>query len=76
MTLWIAYGAVLKSSSQWQLKEFLKLNNSGHDLKLSSADCFNLDLSKTLSSGNGLKQRTGGRWFDLGPGSTNILSED
>ena len=25
-------GAVLKSSSQWQLKEFLKLNNSGHKL--------------------------------------------
>ena len=24
MTLWIVYGAVLKSSSQWQLKEFRK----------------------------------------------------
>ena len=32
MTLWIGNGAVLKSSSQWQLKEFLKLNNSGHEL--------------------------------------------
>ena len=31
MTLWIGNGAVLKSSSQWQLKE-LKLNNSGHEL--------------------------------------------
>ena len=26
MTLWIGNGAVLKSSSQWQLKEFRKLN--------------------------------------------------
>ena len=32
MTLWIGNGAVLKSSSQWQLNEFLKLNNSVHEL--------------------------------------------
>ena len=32
LTLWIGNGAVLKSSSQWQLKEFLKLNNSVHEL--------------------------------------------
>ena len=32
MTLWIGNGAVLKSSSQWQLKEFRKSNNSGHQL--------------------------------------------
>ena len=32
MTLWIGNGAVLKSSSQWQLKEFCNLNNSGHEL--------------------------------------------
>ena len=32
MTLWISNGAVLKSSSQWQLKEFKKLNNSVHEL--------------------------------------------
>ena len=32
MTLWIGNGAVLKSSSQWHLKEFRKLNNSGHEL--------------------------------------------
>ena len=32
MTLWIGNGAVLKSSSQWQLKEFWKLNDSGHEL--------------------------------------------
>ena len=32
MTLWIGNGAVLKSSSQWQLKEFWKLNNSVHEL--------------------------------------------
>ena len=33
MTLWIGNGAVLKSSSLWQLKESLnwKLNNSGHE---------------------------------------------
>ena len=31
MTLWIGNGAVLKSSSQWQLNEFQKLNNSGHE---------------------------------------------
>ena len=32
MTLWIGNGAVLKRSSQWQLKEFRKLNNSVHEL--------------------------------------------
>ena len=32
MLLWIGNGAVLKSSSQWQLKEYLKLNNSVHEL--------------------------------------------
>ena len=32
MTLWIGNGAVLKSSSQWQLKEFWKLNNSIQEL--------------------------------------------
>ena len=32
MTLWIGNGAVLKSSSQWKLKEFGKLNNSVHEL--------------------------------------------
>ena len=32
MTLWIGNGAVLKSSSQWQLKEFRKLNYSVHEL--------------------------------------------
>ena len=32
MTLWIGNGAVLKSSSQWQLKEYSKLNSSGHEL--------------------------------------------
>ena len=31
MTLWISNGVVLKSSSQWQVKEFWKLNNSGHE---------------------------------------------
>ena len=31
MTLCIGNGAVLKSSSQWQLKEFCKLNNSVHE---------------------------------------------
>ena len=32
MTLWIGNGAVLKSSSPWQLKEFWKLDNSIHEL--------------------------------------------
>ena len=32
MILWIGNGAVLKSSSQWQVKEFRKMNNSGHEL--------------------------------------------
>ena len=32
MTLWIGNGAVLKSSSQWQLKEVWKLNDSVHEL--------------------------------------------
>ena len=32
MTIWIGNGAVLKSSSQWQLKGFSKLNNSGNEL--------------------------------------------
>ena len=34
------------------LENFLLFSS---DLKLSSADCFKLDLSKNLSSGNGLK---------------------
>ena len=34
MTLWIGNCAVLKSSSQGQLKEFRKLNNSGSELFL------------------------------------------
>ena len=32
MILWIGNVAVLKNSSQWQLKEFWKLNDSGHEL--------------------------------------------
>ena len=32
MTLWIGNGAILISSGQWQLKEFSKSNNSGHEL--------------------------------------------
>ena len=32
MTLWIGNGAVLKSSSQWQLKTILKINNSWTEL--------------------------------------------
>ena len=32
MTLWTVNGAVLKSSSQWQLKEILKINNSWSEL--------------------------------------------
>ena len=32
MTLWIGNNAVFKSSRQWQLNEFRKLNNSVHEL--------------------------------------------
>ena len=32
MTLWIGNDAVLTNSSQWQLNELKKLNNSGHEL--------------------------------------------
>ena len=32
MTLWIESGAVLKSSSQWQLNGYRKLNNFVHEL--------------------------------------------
>ena len=32
MTLWIGNDKVLKSSSQWQLKEVWKLDNSVHEL--------------------------------------------
>ena len=32
MTLWIGNSAVLKSSSQWQLIEFWKLNNTVYEL--------------------------------------------
>ena len=32
MTLWIGNGGVLKSTSQWQLKEVRKLNNSVYEL--------------------------------------------
>ena len=34
VTLWIGNGAVLKSYSQWQLKEVWKLNNSVHELSI------------------------------------------
>ena len=33
-TLWKGNGAVIKSSSQWQLKECWKLNNSVHELSI------------------------------------------
>ena len=32
MNLRIGNGAALKSCSEWKLNEFLKLNNSGHEL--------------------------------------------
>ena len=34
MILWIGNGAVLKTSSLWHLKEFLKLNSSVHELPI------------------------------------------
>ena len=49
MTLWISNGAVLKSSSQWPLKEFWKLNNSGPGLYnfQNSFYCHWLELLRT-----------------------------
>ena len=44
MTLWISNGAVLKSFSQWQLKEVRKLNNSGHELLI-----FKISVGETYS---------------------------
>ena len=49
MTLWIGNGAVLKSSSQWQLKEFSKINNSLPELfnfqnSLNCRNWYELDL--------------------------------
>ena len=32
MTLWIGNGAVLKSSTQWQIERILKINNSWPEL--------------------------------------------
>ena len=43
MTLWIGNGAVLKSSSQWQLKEVRKLNNSVHELFISRISLIAID---------------------------------
>ena len=45
MPLWIGIGAVLKSSSQWQLKEVLKLNNSVHDLFIFKIILIAIDLN-------------------------------
>ena len=44
MTLWLCNDVVLKSSTESQLKEFRKLNNSGHELfifksLLTATDC-------------------------------------
>ena len=41
IALWIGNGAVLKSSSQWQLKEYRKLNNSAHELFIYFQNSFN-----------------------------------
>ena len=40
MTLWIGNGAVLNSSSPWQLKEFWKINNSAHEFLSKATDHF------------------------------------
>ena len=39
MALWIGNGAILKGSSQWQLKEFWKLYNPGHTFWPHDFDC-------------------------------------
>ena len=43
MTLWIGNGTVLKSSIQWQLNEFWKLNNSLHELFIFKIVLFAID---------------------------------
>ena len=45
MALLIGYGEVLKSSSQWQLKEFWKLNISGHELFIFKILLIAIDLN-------------------------------
>ena len=45
MTLYKGNGAILKSSSQWQLKEFRKLNNSGHELFILKLLCIAIDCN-------------------------------
>ena len=45
MTLWIGNGAVLKSSSQWQLKEVWKLNSSVHEWFISKILLIAIDLN-------------------------------
>ena len=50
MTLWIGNGAVLKSSSQWQLKEFRKLNSSGHEFFFFFFFFFKIDKILGLSN--------------------------
>ena len=48
MTLWIVNGAVLKSSSQYQLKESLKINSSWTEL-FNFQNSFNCHLRTALS---------------------------
>ena len=43
MILWTGNGAILKSSSQWQLNEFWKLNKSGHELFIFKFLLINID---------------------------------
>ena len=45
MTLWIGNGAVLKSPSQWQIKEFSKLNNSVYELFIFKILLIAIDLN-------------------------------
>ena len=45
MTLWIGNGAVPKNSSQWQLKELRKLNNSVHELFIFKIHLLAIDLN-------------------------------
>ena len=47
MTSWVGNGAVLKNSTQWQLKEFRKLNNSGHELFIFKILLIAIDLCNT-----------------------------
>ena len=47
MTLWIGYSAVLKSSSQWQLKK-MKINKSWPEIFIFKIHLIVIDIHKVI----------------------------